>query len=53
LQALFATHGILDSLVSHNGSPFVNIEMNDFFSTNGAQQIISTPYHPASNGLAE
>ena len=53
LRALFATHGIPDSIVSDNGSPFVSAEMKHFLSANGVRQITSSPYHPTSNGLAE
>ena len=53
LRALFASHGIPDSVVSDNGSPFVSAEMKEFLAANGVKQITSSPYHPASNGLAE
>ena len=53
LRALFATHGIPDTIVSDNGTPFVSAEMREFLSANGVRQITSSPYHPASNGLAE
>ena len=53
LRALFASHGIPDSVVSDSGSSFVSAEMKEFLAANGVEQITSSPYHPASNGLAE
>ena len=53
LQTLFVTHGIPDSTVSNNGSPFTSTEMREFLTANGVRQITSSPYHPASNGPAE
>ena len=54
LRALFASHGIPDSVVSDSGSPFVSADMKEFLAANGVEQIASSsPYHPASNGLAE
>ena len=53
LRALFATHGIPESIVSDNGSPFTSSEMKEFFTANGVKQVTSSPYHPSSNGLAE
>ena len=53
LRCLFATHGIPESIVSDNGSPFTSSEMKEFLMANGVKQITSSPYHPSSNGLAE
>ena len=53
LRILFATHGIPDSIVSDNGSPFTSAEMKEFLTANGVRHITSSPYHPSSNGLAE
>ena len=54
LRALFASHGIFDSVVSvNNNSPFASTEMKDFVAANGVEQIMLSPYHPASNELAE
>jgi len=53
LRALFATHGIPESVVSNNGSPFTGEEMKEFLLADGVKQITSSPYHPSSNGLVE
>ena len=53
LRTLFANHGIPESIVSDNGSPFTSTEMKEFLTANGVKQITSSPYHPSSNGLAE
>ena len=53
LQALFATHGIPESIVSDNGSPFTSSEMEEFLMANGVKQLTSSPYHPSSNTFAE
>ena len=41
------------AFVSDNGSPIVSAEIKDFLAANGIKQIMSLPYHPASNGFAE
>jgi len=53
LRALFATHGIPESVISDNGSPFTSEEMKEFLLANGVKQITSSPYYPSSNGLVE
>ena len=53
LRALFASHGIFDSVASDNNSPFTSAEMKNFVVANGVKQIMLLPYHPASNELAE
>ena len=53
LRTLFVTHGIPESLVSDNGSPFTSAEMKEFMIANSARHITSSPYYPSSNGLAE
>ena len=35
LRALFATHGIPESIVSDNSSPFTSSEMEKFLTANG------------------
>ncbi len=39
--------------VSDNGPQFISHEMATFLLANGVQHIKSSPYHPATNGLAE
>lgn len=53
LQAMFSVHGIPEKIVSDNGSAFTSIEFERFVKENGIVHIRSSPYHPASNGLAE
>ena len=53
LRILFATHGIPTSVVTDNASIFVSAEMKKFWQNNGSRHITSSPYHPATNGLAE
>ncbi len=53
LRTLFAQFGLLETIVSDNGSCFMSEEFSSFLLANGIKHIISAPYHPASNGLAE
>lgn len=49
----FATHGIPDVLVTDNGTCFTSHKFSTFTSENGILHVKTSPYHPASNGLAE
>ena len=53
LRQIFATHGIPEQLVSDNGPQFTSSEFAEFCKGNGVKHIWVSPYHPASNGLAE
>ena len=53
LRSMFATHGLPRSLVTDNGPQFTSAEFEAFMKNNGIRHIKSSPYHPASNGLAE
>ena len=53
LRQIFTTHGIPEQLVSDNGPQFISSEFAEFCKTNGVKHIRVSPYHPASNGLAE
>ena len=53
LRILFATHGIPTFVVTDNASIFVSAEMKKFWQNNSIHHITSTPYHPATNGIAE
>ena len=50
LRDIFATHGVP---VSDNGSGFTSAEFTQFMDHNGIKHTLVSPYHPASNGLAE
>lgn len=53
LRELFATHGLPDTIVSDNGPSFTGGEFKRFMQENGIRHVLVSPYHPASNGLAE
>ncbi|XP_055958471.1 uncharacterized protein K02A2.6-like [Patella vulgata] len=53
LRTLFASYGLPEDVVSDNGPQFISYEFKDFLSKNGVRQILTPPYHPASNGAAE
>ena len=53
LREMFARHGIPETMVTDNGTPFTSSEFQTFVDRNGIQHCRSAPYHPASNGLAE
>ena len=53
MRAVFAVHGLPETLVTDNGSVFTSSEFVEFTKKNGIHHIRSSPYHPASNGLAE
>ena len=53
LRVIFATHGIPEMLVSDNGTPFTSADFQEFVTRNAIRHVLTSPYHPASNGLAE
>ena len=53
LRQTFATLGLPCVLVSDNGTCFTSAQFDEFCKLNGIKHITSSPYHPASNGLAE
>ena len=53
LRAIFAQHGVPESLISDNAPNFTSEEFETFVRKNGIVHITSAPYHPASSGLAE
>ena len=53
LRDIFIMFGLPDQLVSDNGSSFTSVEFQQFLAANGIKQVLTLPYHPLSNGLAE
>ena len=53
LRIPFATLGLPEIVLTDNGSNLVSRELEDFLKQNGIRHIRTTPYHPASNGMAE
>lgn len=53
LHDSFATLGLPEIVVIDNGPAFTSVECAQFMQRNGIQNVIITPYHPVSNGLAE
>ena len=53
LMQIFAAHGLPERTISDNGPQFTSQEFKNFLKVNGIQQILSAPYHPATNGEAE
>ena len=45
--------GFPEQLVSDNGPQFTSDEFEKFLKVNRVKHILTAPYHPASNGLAE
>ncbi len=48
LRAIFATHGLPETLVSDNGSVFTSEEFGTFLQRNGIRHVCTAPYHPSS-----
>ena len=53
LRFLFSQFGLPECVVSDNGTCFTSAEFKGFLKKNGINQILSAPYHPSTNGLAE
>ena len=53
MKVQFSRHGIPDVLVSDNGSQFTSREFTDFTTQWEFQHVMSSQYHPKSNGKAE
>ena len=50
LRDMFSRYGILQQLVSDNGSQFTSEEFCKFMKANGIKHALVAPYHPRSNG---
>ena len=53
LRSIFFQFGLPSVFVSYNGRNFTSYEFEHFLTLNGIKQLLSLPYHPSSNGLAE
>ena len=53
LHELFARFGVVDTIVSDNGTQFTSKEFENFCSKFQVEHIRIPPYHPRSNVLAE
>ena len=53
LRTIFPTHGLPEQLVSNSGTGFISAEFKQFIEQYGIKHIMTSPYHPSSNGLAD
>ena len=53
LHELFAQFGVVDCVVSDNGSQFTSVEFKEFCKIFQIKHITTPQYHSRSNGLAE
>ena len=53
MRTLFAAYGLPEQVVSDNGPQFTSEDFKDFIKENHIKHILSTPYHPSTNGLAK
>lgn len=53
LRRTFSQEGIPATLVSDNGPQFTSKEMEGWLRGIGCRHVLTPPYHPRSNGLAE
>ena len=53
LCTLFSTHGLPEQIISDNATSFTSQDFQHFTKSNGIKHILTSPYHPAWNGLAE
>ena len=53
LHELFVQFGVVDFVVSDNGSQFASVEIKEFCEIFQKKHITTLQYHPRSNGQAE
>ena len=53
LKTILAQFGLPDRVVSDDGPTFIRWEFKNFVRQNGVEHVMSSPYHPATNGLVE
>lgn len=53
LRDLFSHYGLVDVLVSDNGTQFTSDEFKKFLYLNGVKHILTAPGNPSTNGQAE
>lgn len=53
LRKLFCRYGLIDILVSDNGTQFTSDEFQQFLKKNSIEHVLTAPGHPETNGQAE
>ena len=53
LRHIFSSYGLPEQLVTDNGTEFTSSEFSEFMSQNGIKHILTTLYHPSSDGAVE
>ncbi|XP_061170340.1 uncharacterized protein K02A2.6-like [Saccostrea echinata] len=53
LKDNIARYGIIDTLISDNGSQYTSAEFKSYVASYGIEHVTSSPFYAQSNGLAE
>ena len=53
LRSIFATHDLLQTVVSDNSRALTSAEFKEILRSNGVEHVFLPPYHPSSNGQVE
>lgn len=53
LQELITRYGKFDSILTDNGPEYTGEDVNNFLQEMKIRRILTTPYHPQSNGMVE